>query len=219
MAWCGAAAGAGVRGDHVGAATRPAVVARRAGSAAGLRGRARAGGARARELLDARRRTVPAERPRGAAHRASAPAPSDARGAGGGGPGVGRAREPPLVVPVCGAGELSAEDVSHRDDAGGSDGPRDGRGAREAFPRLLRAAGGGRTADGCADECVEREAPAMDRRGAAGGDAGLLRRRPAVCAGSDHRHCGLPPSTDPRSVRFNGIMGPANLDTIDESVW
>lgn len=31
--------------------------------------------------------------------------------------------------------------------------------------------------------------------------------------------CGMAPSNDPRSVRFNGIMGPTNLDTIDESVW
>jgi predicted Zn-dependent protease len=32
-------------------------------------------------------------------------------------------------------------------------------------------------------------------------------------------YCGLPQVTDPRSVRYNGIMGPDNLDAIDESVW
>lgn len=32
-------------------------------------------------------------------------------------------------------------------------------------------------------------------------------------------YCGLPQSSDPRSVRYNSIMGPDVLDGIDESVW
>lgn len=32
-------------------------------------------------------------------------------------------------------------------------------------------------------------------------------------------YCGLPQVSNPRSVRYGGIMGPDNLDAIDESVW
>ena len=33
------------------------------------------------------------------------------------------------------------------------------------------------------------------------------------------QYCGLPQSGEPRSVRYNGIMGPDNLDAMDESYW
>jgi predicted Zn-dependent protease len=33
------------------------------------------------------------------------------------------------------------------------------------------------------------------------------------------QYCGLPQSDDPRSVRYKRIMGPDNLDDIDEAVW
>ena len=32
-------------------------------------------------------------------------------------------------------------------------------------------------------------------------------------------YCGLPQVSDRRSVRYGGIMGPDDLDAIDESVW